>query len=208
MTNSHDHLVLRSPLLVGQELDDLQAATAEERAFTAAGGHAIVQWTPRRLGRHCSELADIAAEAGIHIVSATGRHRAGHYPADRREDVEKLAGRFVADLAAGPGQCGLIKIGTGYHHLDHFERVSLQAAAHSHHETGAPIGIHLERGTGGELVVGVLHEHGVPVPSIIFGHVGRNPTTDIFLDLASSGAFLCFDGPSQANHPTDWRTPA
>jgi hypothetical protein len=35
-------------------------------------------------------------------VSATGRHRAGHYPADSREDVEKLAGRFVADLAAGP----------------------------------------------------------------------------------------------------------
>jgi predicted metal-dependent phosphotriesterase family hydrolase len=208
VTNAHAHLFLGSPLLAGQELDDLAAATAEARAFAAAGGNAIVQWTPAGLGRRRGELPGIAAEAGIHILSATGRHRAAHYPDGHREDAEELAGRLVADLTAGPGQCGLIKIGTGYHHLDSFERASLRAAAYAQHETGAPVGIHLERGTGGELVLGVLRGHGVPVTSIILGHVGRNPDDGYLLDLAGSGAFLCFDGPSQANHPTDWRTPA
>jgi len=48
ITNSHDHLFLRSPRLPGQELDDPGAATAEGRAFAAAGGRTIVQWTPPR----------------------------------------------------------------------------------------------------------------------------------------------------------------
>jgi predicted metal-dependent phosphotriesterase family hydrolase len=209
VTNSHDHLFLRTPALPGQELDDVAAATSEARAFVAAGGQTIVQWTPRGLGRLRWELGAISQAAGVRIVSATGRHRGVHYPpvaAD--EPVDALATRFVADLAPGVGQSGLIKVGTGYHHLDVFERTSLEAAAIAHQKTGAPIGIHLERGTAGELVLAVLFGHGVPASSIMLGHVGRNPDDGYLLELAASGAYLCFDGPSQANHPTDWRTPA
>lgn len=208
VTNSHDHLFLRSPALAGLELVDLAAAAAEARAYVGAGGQAIVQWTPRGLGRHRVELGEISEAVGVRIVSATGRHRAMHYSAPTEGDATALAARFIADLAPGIGQCGLIKIGTGYHHLDAFERASLDAAAMAHHATGAPIGIHLERGTAGELVLAVLLDHGVPVTSIILGHIGRNPDDGYLLDLADSGAYLCFDGPSQANHPTDWRTPS
>jgi predicted metal-dependent phosphotriesterase family hydrolase len=42
VTDSHDHLFFRSPLLPGAELDNPDAATAEAHAFAEAGGHTIV----------------------------------------------------------------------------------------------------------------------------------------------------------------------
>jgi phosphotriesterase-related protein len=41
---------------------------------------------------------------------------------------------------------------------------------------------------------------------VVLGHLGRNPDQGHQREVASSGAFLCFDGPSRANHHTDWRT--
>jgi len=209
IVNAHDHLFFRSRLLPGQELDDAGLAVAEARAFAAAGGGAIVQWTPRGLGRQRARLPAIAAQAGVHIVAATGRHRAEHYPADdAAETVDELVAALVTDIRAGTAPCGLIKIGTGYHHLDAVERASLAAAALAHQATGVPVAIHLELGTAGDLVLGHLQANGVAPTSIILGHVGRNPDDDQLLALAASGAYLCFDGPSRANHRTDWRTPA
>ncbi len=204
VTNAHDHLFFGTPRLPGQELNDAGPALAEARAFAAAGGRTIVQWTPRGLGRRLPDLPGIAERAGVHIIAATGRHRAEHYPPGTTETADDLAAAFVADIDGG---CGLVKIGTGYHHLDAFERTSLEAAARAHHTTGVPIGIHLELGTGGDLVLDVLTGLGVVPESIILGHAGRNPDDGYLLDLAASGAFLCLDGPSRANHRTDWRTP-
>jgi predicted metal-dependent phosphotriesterase family hydrolase len=209
VTNSHDHLFFRSPQLPGQELADPGAAIAEARAFAAAGGQTIVQWTPRGLGRHLDDLTAIAADCGLHIIAATGRHRAAHYgPDGAAEPVDRLAAAFVADVNRATGPCGIVKVGTGYHHLDEVERGSLEAAGHAHQATGVPVAIHLELGTAGDLVLGLLERHGVPPSSVVLGHVGRHPDDGYLLELAASGAFLCFDGPSRANHRTDWRTPA
>jgi len=209
VTNSHDHLFFRSPVLPGQELDDAALARAEAEAFATAGGHSIVQWTPRCLGRHRHDLAALAATIGINIVAATGRHRAVHHqPKESARSADALAQLFIEDIQTPVQPCGLIKIGTGFHHLDPFEHVSLEAAAIAHEATGAPIAIHLELGTAGDLVLADLDQHGVPPTSIVLGHVGRNPDDGYLLDLAGAGTFLCFDGPSRANHQTDWRTPA
>lgn len=206
VTNSHDHLFFRSPMLPGQELDDDVAATAEARAFHAAGGRSVIQWTPRGLGRHRSSLAGIATATGLHVVSATGRHRAVHHSADI-DDADRLADAFITDITSATTPSGLIKVGTGYHHLDTFERISLAAAATAQLATGVPIAIHLELGTAGDLVLEFLTRHHVRPTSIVLGHVGRNPENAYLLELAASGAFLCFDGPSRANHQTDWRSP-
>lgn len=42
---------------------------------------------------------------------------------------------------------------------------------------------------------------------MILGHPGRFPDGVAQLDAARAGAFLAFDGPSRANHATDWRLP-
>jgi phosphotriesterase-related protein len=208
VTNSHDHLFFRSPRLPGLELDDLALAVAEATAFRTAGGRAVVQWTPRGLGRHVADLPLVGERSGLHVVSSTGRHRAEHYrPEHAVDSAEALAAAFVADIQREEAPCGLIKVATGYHHLDHWERTSLDAAASAHRTTGAPVGVHLELGTAGDLVVETLLRRGIAPESIVLGHVGRNPEPHHLLALAGAGTFLCFDGPSRANHRTDWRTP-
>jgi phosphotriesterase-related protein len=80
------------------------------------------------------------------------------------------------------------------------------AAAQAHHATGAPIGVHHELGTAApdvaDLLIGELR---VPPEKVILGHLNRQPDSDVHLELAQTGAFLAFDGPSRANHATDWR---
>ncbi|MBT2386269.1 phosphotriesterase [Streptomyces sp. ISL-11] len=205
--DAHDHLFLRSPLLPGQELDDAAAAEAELRAFQELGGRAVVQWTPRGMGRRRGELARLARETGTHLVAATGLHQAVHYtPAHLERARDLLAGLFVADLTLAPVRAGLIKVAGGFHGVDAHARQAMVAAATAHHMTGAPIAVHLELGTGArevlDLLCGTLD---VPPGRVVLGHLGRSPDIRAQLEAARSGAFLAFDGPSRAHHATDWR---
>lgn len=116
--DAHDHLFLRSPLLPGQELDDPAPAAAELRAFRAAGGAAVIQWTPYGMGRHAAELPRLARESGVRIVAATGLHQAAHYAPGILERLPAdLAGLFVAELTEGIGgtgpRAGMIKVAGG-----------------------------------------------------------------------------------------------
>jgi predicted metal-dependent phosphotriesterase family hydrolase len=199
IVNSHDHLFFATPRLPGQELDDERAAAAELRAFAAAGGGTVVQWTPRGLHRRLADLAPLAAATGVHLLAATGRHRRTFYDTPPEPD----AASFIAEIT--DRRCGLIKIGTGFHALDAFERANLQAAAAAHLATGVPVAVHLERGTAGDRVAAVLIGEGVRPAAIVIGHLNRNPDPYYALDVAQTGVFLSLDGPSAANHPTDWR---
>ncbi|TDU90052.1 phosphotriesterase-related protein [Kribbella voronezhensis] len=209
VTDSHDHLFFRSALLPGQELDDAEAALQEAKDFVAAGGRTIVQWTPYGLGRGAEWLPKIAAAAGVHVVAATGFHRAEHYPAEVLEATRpKLAEVFVRELTEGIGdtgvKAGMIKVAGGFHVLDQHARHTLSAAAEAHHATGAPIGIHHELGSGADAVLALLvDERGVPPTSVILGHLNRFPDHELHLELAARGAFLAFDGPSRGNNATD-----
>jgi phosphotriesterase-related protein len=206
--NAHDHLFLRSPLLPGQELDDVAAAAAELAAFWVAGGQAVVQWTPYGMGRRAAELPRLSRTHRVHLVAATGLHRAAHY--SRPVDLDSLAELFVAELTEGirgdGPRAGLIKVAGGFHGLDEHARRTMTAAAAAHHATGAPIGVHHELGTAAtevlELLCGRLE---VPPSSVLLGHLNRFPDERVHRELARSGAYLAFDGPSRANAATDWR---
>jgi phosphotriesterase-related protein len=209
VTDSHDHLFFRTALLPGQELDDAEAALLEAKGFAAAGGQTIVQWTPYGLGRGAEWLTKVSEEAGVHIVAATGFHRAEHYAAEVVERVRPgLAELFVKELTDGIGdtgvKAGMIKVAGGFHVLDEHARYVLKAAAEAHHATGAPIGIHHELGSGPDAVLELLvDDQGVPPASVILGHLNRFPDHELHLELAARGAFLAFDGPSRANNATD-----
>ncbi|MGW1178037.1 phosphotriesterase family protein [Kitasatospora sp. NPDC002543] len=130
VTDSHDHLFIRSPLLPAQELEDPAAAEDVLRAYTAAGGRTFVQWTPLGMGRGAESLAGLSRTTGVNIVAATGAHQAVHYAPGFFPDLPDLPGvpglpgspepaagtaehpgpntdlaeRFVADLTTGlPG---------------------------------------------------------------------------------------------------------
>ena len=222
VTDAHDHLFFRSARFdPGQELDDVDAAAAELRGFAGLGGGTVVQWTPFGLGRGSAHLAGLSRATGVHVVAATGMHQAVHYPPGvvgraLRDRPAGLAGLFVRELTEGlrpPGaaatpavRAGMIKVAGSFHGLDAHARTVMTAAAEAHHATGAPIGVHLELGTAGPEVLEVLCDRlSVPAERVILGHLNRFPEPRLHREAAERGSFLAFDGPSRANHATDWR---
>ncbi|KOV57364.1 phosphotriesterase [Streptomyces sp. MMG1121] len=211
--DAHDHLFLSSPQLAGQELDDTGAARAELAAFRAAGGAAVVQWTPHGMGRRAADLPELSRTTGVRLVCATGLHQAAHYAPELLDRLRgRLAGLFVSELTDGIGtsgvRAGLIKVAGGFHALDAHARWTMTAAAEAHHATGAPIAVHLELGTGALDVLDLLcGELGVPGDRVILGHLNRFPDPVVQREAAGSGCWLAFDGPSRAHHATDWRLP-
>ncbi|MEV4443057.1 phosphotriesterase [Streptomyces sp. NPDC049577] len=205
--DAHDHLFLRSPQLPGQELDDAAAAAEELTAFRELGGQAVVQWTPRGMGRRRDELARLARSTGVRLVAATGLHQAVHYEPALLERVRgRLAELFVEDLTTAPVRAGLIKVAGAFHTVDAHTRHIMTAAAEAHHATDAPIAVHLELGTAAVDVLDLLCEElAVPPSRVILGHLNRSPDTRVHREVARRGAFLAFDGPSRAHHATDWR---
>ncbi|MGW2742179.1 phosphotriesterase family protein [Streptomyces sp. NPDC001450] len=211
--DAHDHLFLRSPRLPGRELDDVSAARAELTAFRAAGGGAVVQWTPYGMGRRTADLPGLSRATGVHVVCATGLHQAAHYAPESLDGLRGgLSGLFVTELTEGIGtsgvRAGLIKVAGGFHGLDGHARRTMTAAAEAHHATGAPIAVHLELGTGALDVLDLLcGASGVPGHRVILGHLNRFPDPVVQRQAAESGCWLAFDGPSRAHHTTDWRMP-
>ncbi|MEU2288926.1 phosphotriesterase [Streptomyces sp. NPDC013178] len=211
--DAHDHLFFGSPLLPGQELGSVSAARAELAAFRAQGGGAVVQWTPYGLGRRAADLPPLSREAGVHLVAATGLHQGVHYDDATLGGLRgRLAEVFVAELTEGIGtsgvRAGLVKVAGGFHALDAHARWTMTAAAEAHRATGAPIAVHLELGTGALDVLDLLcGELGVPPHRVILGHLNRSPDGAVHRQAAESGCYLAFDGPSRANHATDWRMP-
>jgi len=216
VTDSHDHLFFASVRLPGQELDDVPAAEAELRAFAAAGGQALAQWTPMGLGRRAEALPALSEAAGVHIIAATGLHQAGNYRPEKLSVLlDGLAARFIAELGEGlrhdeepdgrplSSRAGLIKVAGDFHQVNQHASLTFEAAAAAHHATGSTIAVHLEGGTHPLGVLSALD--GVPASSVILGHLNRFPDLGPHREAAEAGAFLGFDGPSRANHATDWR---
>ena len=207
--DSHDHLFFRSAVLPGQELDDEDAALAEVRAFAAAGGQAIVLWTPHGLDRRAELLPGISTSTGVSLVAATGLHRREHYPDGYVDKVsESLPEIFVHELTVGIGnssvRAGLIKVAGGFHVLDAHAKLAMRAAAEAHHLTGASIAVHHELGSAADAVLDLLvDELDVHPAAVILGHLNRFPDRRAHLELARRGAWLAFDGPSRANNATD-----
>ncbi|MFI0720543.1 phosphotriesterase [Streptomyces sp. NPDC021224] len=218
VVDAHDHLFLRSPALP-LPLDDEDAALGTLRAFRDLGGGALAQWTPFAMGRRSDRLVAASRATGVHVIAATGLHQEVHYDPEllrRLRSGDALAELFVAELTEGtvtgddPGgartgpRAGMIKVAGMFHALDDHTRWVMAAAAHAHHATGAPIGIHHEMGTAAVDVLGLLHgELGVPASSLLLGHLNRFPDPGVHRELAAAGAYLAFDGPSRAHSATD-----
>ena len=205
------------PVIGGPPLDDDNAALDQARLFAAAGGGALVQWTPPGMGRRAGSLPRIAERAGIHLIAATGLHQSRHYTRDgtlrwpATLATDELAALFVEELTQGmreddgatpeSGQirAGVIKVAAGYHTLNEHQRQALTAAGAAHRITGAPICVHLELGTHGPQVLELLARVGAPPGCVVLGHLARNPDAQLHAELASTGAFLAYDGPLR--HP-------
>jgi 5-phospho-D-xylono-1,4-lactonase len=200
--DSHEHLFLVTPAQPGDEYDDVAKAIEETQSLVAAGGRALVDWTPIGLGRNLDGLRAVSEATSLHVVAATGLHRDVHYRPDdpvREQSEEGLANRFVADLE----HCGIIKVGAGYHAINPFEGKAFAAAAAAHQRVGAPVCVHTEHGTMGLAIVERLHELGVEPASVVLAHLDRNPDAGEHSETAAAGAWLQLDGPGRTKYWPD-----
>jgi predicted metal-dependent phosphotriesterase family hydrolase len=148
-TNVHEHLLMRSPLLRGEELDDLERSAAEASEMHNTGIDALVELTPIGLGRDPRGIVKIAELSGLQIVLATGIHQQAHYSPEHwiyRIGTDKLARLFIRDSNegcdgadyGGPSEqpttirAGVIKVGAGYWRITPLERRVFGAAGKAH----------------------------------------------------------------------------
>ncbi len=221
----HEHLFQVTPLLLGDELDDEAASTAEAASLVGSGFTAMVDATPVGLGRDPEALARASAASGLAVVATTGAHREAHHGSSHwllDASVETLAERFVAELdlgmpvvdgprdqvalARGPGggpvRAGMLKAGIGYWSITAFERRVLEAVAVAHRSTGAPVMVHTEHASATHEVLDLLAADGVEESAVVLAHVDRNPDPGLHAELAARGAYLGYDGPARhREHP-------
>ena len=209
--DAHDHLFFRSAQLARQELDDADAATTELRSFGDLGGQAVVQWTPFGLGRRADLLAEVSRASGVAVIAATGLHQAAHYddPAVVRAILPRLAGLFIEelttgmrrdpDLTGGGSLAGRADQGGGVSRPGRPRAGDHVAAAEAHQRRArrsACTTRWVRRRWTCRLLCGQLE-----IPATVYSATSTAPDPP----AAQTGAFLAFDGPSRANHATDWR---
>ena len=200
--DAHEHLFLATPAQPGDEFSDVDRAIEEARTLVAAGARALVDWTPIGLGRDLDGLRAVSERVGLHVVAATGLHRDIHYAVDeplRTASADALADRFTSELE----ECGIVKLGAGYHQLTPFEETVFEAGAAAHGRTGAPVCVHTEHGTMGLAIVERLRGLGVQPASIVLAHLDRNPDQGEHAETAATGAWLQFDGPGRTKYWPD-----
>ncbi|MDL2334832.1 MAG: aryldialkylphosphatase, partial [Chloroflexota bacterium] len=210
VTDAHDHLFLRSPVLAGEEIDDPGAVAAEVRDAARSGIAMIVELTPIGLGRRPDLLRAISNETGVKIIGATGYHRDAHYPSGHwvlTASEEILLERMTTDLAQGmhptdwtnpsapldSARAGVIKAGASLDAITLNERRRLFCSAAAAKQAGVAVVVHTEAATCGNEITDLLMGEGLPVEQIILAHMDRNPDPARHIELLERGVMLVYD---------------
>ncbi len=199
-------------------LDDLDKTSAELSDYFASGGRTVVDAQPIGPER-APQLQKLASErSGVHIVAATGFHRAVYYEPDHfrfHETAPQLAARMVAEITQGMVEydasgharpteikAGVLKFASDYHVIDAQARKVAEAVASAHLRTGAPILTHTECGTCGLDQIAMFQRFGVHPTALLISHLDRNPDFALHEEIADTGAYLVYDGVSRIKvHP-------
>ena len=213
-TDAHDHLFvfpIRGVHLPDRLLiDDYARTVLEVRAFTAAGGHGVVDAQPVGAGRQPELLVGLWEDTKLNIIASTGMHKRFFYPDDsplHTYSAGELADLFISEIRTGmyaydPNtpcgrrtgfKAGIIKIATEENGIDETYIRVFQAAAGAHIETGAPIITHTELSAYGLEQARFLISEGVRPESIIISHMDRTIDYEAVAAVAETGVFLSFD---------------
>ena len=220
VVDAHEHLLVDSPGLPGQEFTDPALSAAEVLEGKATGIGTIVEMTPIGLGRRPAGLRAIAEATGVPVIAASGYHRDAHYPAGHwvyETPLEVLADRIVTDLTVGmhpadwddpslpldAARAGAIKGGASYHHISPAERRRLEAIGGASAATGAGILVHCEIGTAAHEIVDLLESAGATPERIALAHMDRNPDPEIHVEIADRGVTLEYDTVGRTKYHPD-----
>ncbi|MEP6798288.1 MAG: aryldialkylphosphatase [Lapillicoccus sp.] len=218
--DAHEHLFLRSPILPGEDFQDLDRMVEEGLAVRASGIDTVVDLTPIGLGRKPTATAELSRRTGLHVVLATGIHRKAHYPAGHWLyvlGVAELAELMVTDIETGIDErdwqgprpvpteirAGIIKLGASYHVVQDVERRWFEAGALAATQTGVPVAVHAEVGTAVHDMLDLLEQGGVPPGRVMVAHLDRNLDPVLHAEIADRGAFLGYDTIGRTKYHSD-----
>ncbi|MEP7377940.1 MAG: aryldialkylphosphatase [Chloroflexota bacterium] len=210
VTDAHDHLFLRSPILAGEEIEDPAAVAQEMRDGARSGLATIVELTPIGLGRQPEAMRTVSEATGIYVIGATGYHRDAHYPPDHwvlTAPDELLLERMATDLTQGmhptdwidrsapldSAKAGVIKAGASLDVITPNERRRLICSAAAAQQSGVAVVVHTEAATCADEITDLLVGEGLPVEQIILAHMDRNPDPVRHIDLLERGVVLVYD---------------
>ena len=208
VTTCHEHLLWAVPEPYADEdpdlgFDSVPAAVSELRHFQSMGGSALVEMTTAEIGRSPCELAQISRATGVHIIAATGHHKAKFSAALAGQSMQEITRRMITEVSDGIAvpctehsailRAGIIKAATSQNTASESERRVIQAVGQAHQATGAPVSTHTEAGTFAVEQARLLLEAGVSPAKLCIGHLDRGLAMDIYLQLADLGVYLGFD---------------
>lgn len=221
-TYSHEHIVCIPPYWKenGNDdllLDDKYKSQLDVEDFANLGGKTIVDATAIDYGRRVDDVVEISKNTGIHIIGTAGFNKSFLWKAKLNSRLKSIIGNYetysewiekssineLADFVIkeieigleGTSYCGgQVKFGTGYNSITPLEEKTIRAVAIAHHETKAPIHSHTEAGTMALEQMEILKEENVNLSNLSVGHMDRNLDPYMHLKVASSGAYLSFDG--------------
>jgi phosphotriesterase-related protein len=221
--SSHDHVLIGDGLGARTNpdllIDDVDAAVQELTLFKEAGGRTIVDAMPLDCGRDPVGLVEVSRRTGVHIVATTGFHTPMYYESrhwSTQLSAEAIAVLLVAEVEEGmdrfsyggphidrlPARAGLVKVASERGRIASVTEKLLDAVAQCSLRTGSPILTHTEHGTMGLHQVQMLTDLGVRPDAILISHMDRNHDRGYHAELAATGAWLVYDGPSRAKYHT------
>jgi len=199
-------------------LSSFDKAEQELALFRVAGGGTIVDMTPVGPGRAPEVLARLSRKTGVHIVAATGF---APWALDRGSPLERLdpealaalasseitegmdAANFLGTVRRTTVRAGVIKAAVD-ESLGGTEQF-VRAAFIAHLETGAPISVHTEKGSGAPFLLRMMDEYQVSPEAVALAHVLQHRDDGYLLDLAASGTYLIIDGMGKPQYGLDTR---
>lgn len=221
-TYSHEHIVCRPAYWLerGEDdllLDDKDKSQLDVMDFKRLGGQAIVDATAVDYGRDIEAVQQISRATGVHMIGTAGFNKSFLWNAKIKPELKAIVGSYetyyewidqssltaltdfvIREVEEGlegtAYRAGQVKFGTGYNRISPLEEKTLRAVARAHHETKAPIHSHTEAGTMALEQIELLRSENIDLQYVSFGHMDRNPDPYYHLQVARTGAFLCFDG--------------
>ena len=98
--NYHEHAFQVSPLLKGDELDNVENSIREFQDLLESGFEGYVEATPLFLGRNLIGLSRLIEQTKLNIFPVTGFHHSGHYSEKLQNDVTDKGTKTLSEKPA------------------------------------------------------------------------------------------------------------
>jgi len=205
LTLIHEHLRVRSesvarafPRIYDEEHERTRALDWVSQAV-ARGVRTICDPSVMEHDRDVRLQAEVAGEAGVQLVVATGIYTYHYLPEHfRNREIEYMVDQFVSDIEEGIQgtdiKAGFIKCCTDAQGVTEDVEKVLRAAARASKQTGRPIMTHSHPASGaGVAQMGIFNEEEVDPQKVLIGHTGDTDSMNYIETLLGMGPFIGMD---------------